>query len=142
VVDTGVFVDYVDRRAPYHEAARAILDSLGELEIVLPSITLTEVCYVCARIFKAAGMERAFERSVEFVKWLHDHPAVRVVNNLNLSIETARLKLKYNIALADCYVLALSKIEGCKAVFRKREKEMPGEIENDFDIIFLEDYFV
>ncbi len=140
MVDTGVFVEYIDRKSPYHEAARAIVDSLGQLEIVLPSITLTEICYVSARIFMAAGVENALEKSVEFVEWLYSHPAVSVVDNLTLNIEAAKLKLQYGIALADCYVLALSKLERCKAVFRKREKEMPEEIERDFDVMFLEDY--
>ncbi len=49
VVDKGVFVDYMDRKAPYHEAARAIIDSLGQLEVVLPSITLAEICYVSSQ---------------------------------------------------------------------------------------------
>lgn len=140
VVDTGVFVEYIDRKAPYHEAAKAIINSLGQLEIVLPSITLTEICYVSARILMAAGVENALEKSVEFVEWLYSHPAVSVVDNLTLNIEAAKLKLQYGIALADCYVLALSKLEKCKAVFRKREKEMPKEIEEDFDVMFLEDY--
>ena len=140
VVDAGVFVDYMDRKSPYHKVAKAMIDSLGQLEIVLPSITLTEICYVSARIFRAAGMRNAFEKSVEFVRWLYTHPAVNVVDNLTLNVEAAKLKLQYNIALADCYVLALSKLERCKAVFRRREKEMPREIEKDFDVIFLEDY--
>ena len=140
MVDTGVFVEYIDRKAPYHEAARAIINSLGQLEIVLPSITLTEICYVSARILMAAGVENALEKSVEFVEWLYSHPAVSVVDNLTLIIEAAKLKLQYGIALADCYVLALSKLEKCKAGFRKREKEMPKEIEEDFDVMFLEDY--
>ena len=140
VVDTGVFVEYIDRKAPYHKAAKAIINSLGQLEIVLPSITLTEICYVSARILMAAGVENALEKSVEFVEWLYSHPAVSVVDNLTLNIEAAKLKLQYGIALADCYVLALSKLEKCKAVFRKREKEMPKEIEEDFDVMFLEDY--
>lgn len=63
----------------------------------------------------------------------------RVVDGLSLSVEAARLKLKYGIALTDCYVLALSRLEGCKAIFRKREKILE-EIEEDFEVIFLEDY--
>lgn len=139
-VDTGVFVDYIDRKSPYHEAARAIISHLGQLELVLPSITLAEICYVSARILKTAGVENAVERAIEFVEWLYRHPAVRVVDNLSLSIEAAKLKLQYGIALADCYVLALSRIEGCKALFRKREGEMPVDIEEKFDVAFLEDY--
>jgi len=139
-VDTGVFVEYINRKARYYKAAKAIIDSFGKLEVLLPGVTISEVCYVTARILNAAGVENAFEKAAEFVSWLYSHPAVRIVNDLNLHIEAARIKLEYGIALADCYVLALSRIEDCKAVFRKREKEMPGEIEKDFDVIFLEDY--
>ena len=59
---------------------------------------------------------------------------------MDLHLEAAKVKLKYGIALADCYVLALSKIKNSKAVFRKREKEMSEQIEKDFDVVFLEDY--
>ncbi len=139
-VDTGVFVDYIDKKSPYHEQAKAIIGSLGKVELLLPPITLAEVCYVTTRILNEAGVREAFDKAVQFVKWLHSHPAVTVVNDLDLHVETAKIKLKYRIALADCYVLALSRLKGCKAVFRKREKEMPKEIEKDFDVIFLEDY--
>ncbi|WP_456327602.1 PIN domain-containing protein [Archaeoglobus sp.] len=139
-VDTGVFVDYIDKKSPYHEQAKAIIGSLGKVELLLPPITLAEVCYVTTRILNEAGVQDAFDKAVQFVKWLYSHPAVTVVNDLDLHIETAKIKLKYRIALADCYVLALSRLKDCKAVFRKREKEMPKEIEKDFDVIFLEDY--
>ncbi len=139
-VDTGVFVDYVDKKSPYHEQAKAIIGSLGKVELLLPPITLAEVCYVTTRILNEAGVRDAFDKAIQFVKWLYSHPAVTVVNDLDLHIETAKIKLKYRIALADCYVLALSRLKDCKAVFRKREKEMPKEIEKDFDVIFLEDY--
>jgi len=61
VIDTGVFVDYIDKKAPYHKAAKSIIDSLGQLKVVLPSLTITEICYVSARIFKAAGVRNTFE---------------------------------------------------------------------------------
>ena len=50
VIDTGVFVEYVDRKAPYHKPAKAIIDSLGQLEVILPSIALAEICYVLSLI--------------------------------------------------------------------------------------------
>ena len=65
---------------------------------------------------------------------------MEVVSSLELDIEAAKVKLEYGIATGDCYILALSKLKNCKAVFRKRENEMPGRIEEDFDVIFLEDY--
>ena len=140
VVDTGVFVDYIDKKSPYHKQAKAIVNSLGKIELLLPPITLAEVCYVTTRVLSEAGVKDAFDRAVQFVRWLYSHPAVEIVNELDVHIEAAKTKLKYEIALADCYVLALSRLKGCKAVLMKREKEMPQEIEKDFDILFLEDY--
>lgn len=75
-------------------------------------ITPAEICYVSVSIFRATGVSNHFQKSVEFVEWLYNHPAVRIVDGLSLSIEAAKLKLKYEIRLADCYVLALSKQEG------------------------------
>lgn len=43
---------------------------------------------------------------------------------MELALEAGRAKLKYWLALADCYVLAASKIYRAKALFRKREGEM------------------
>ncbi len=140
MVDTGVFVDYMDRKSPLHRVARAVVESIGQLEVLLPHVTLAEICYVSARILREAGIKEAFEKSVEFVKWLYSHPAVEVVSSLELDIEAAKVKLEYGIAIGDCYILALSKLKNCKAVFRKRENEMPGRIVEDFDVIFLEDY--
>ena len=140
VVDTGVFIDYIDRLSPFHEPAKAIIDALGQLKILLPSITLTEICYVTARILDAAGVSDHFKRAVEFVEWLNTHPSVQVVDDIQLRIQTAELKLKYGMALADCYVLALANREGCSAIFRKREREMPKKILKMFDLVFLEDY--
>ena len=44
VVDTGVFVEYIDRKARFHEHAKAIIDSLGELQVYLAPITVAEMC--------------------------------------------------------------------------------------------------
>ncbi len=140
VVDTGVFIDYIDKLSPFHEPAKTIVDALGQLEILLPSITLTEICYVTARILNAAGVSDYFKRAVEFVEWLNAHPSVQVVDDIQLRIRTAELKLKYGMALADCYVLALANRENCSAIFRKREREMPKRILREFDLVFLEDY--
>ncbi|AAB89881.1 type II toxin-antitoxin system VapC family toxin [Archaeoglobus fulgidus] len=140
VIDTGVFVDYIDRKSPLHDVARNVINSIGQLEVLLPYVTIAEICYVTARVLREAGIEEWLEKSVEFVEWLQRHPAVEVVCSTELDVEAAKVKLRYGLALADCYVLALSKLKNCKAVFRKREKEMPDKVEKDFDVIFLEDY--
>ena len=140
MIDTGVFIDYIDRKSPFHAPAKTVIDSIGRLEVLLPHITVAEICYVTARVLREAGVSKYLEKSVEFVEWLQRHPAVEVASSVELDIEAAKVKLRYGIALADCYVLALSKLNDCKAVFRKREEEMPDEIEEDFDVVFLEDY--
>ncbi len=89
-VDTGVFIDYIDKKSPYHRQARAIIDSLGKIEILLPSISLAEICYVIARILGEIGAQDAVDKAVEFVTWLCGHPAVSIVNDLDLHIEAER----------------------------------------------------
>ncbi len=37
--------------------------------------------------------------------------SVQPVNELNMHVEVIRIKLKHGIALADCYVLAFSRIK-------------------------------
>jgi hypothetical protein len=140
VIDTGVFVEYIDKRASFHSPAKAIIESIGAIEVFLPPITLAEVCYIAARLLEFSGAKNAFEKASEFVNWIYTHPAVTIINDLSLHTEAARVKLEYNMALADCYILALSKLKRCKAVFRKREKEMSEEVEEEFDTLFLEDY--
>ena len=78
------------------------------------------------------------------MEWLYRLSTVAIkVADLSLAIEASKVKLKYDIALTDCYVLALAKIFKGKAVFRKREKEMQSKlpnIEKEYPIISLEDY--
>lgn len=137
-VDAGVFVDYIDRNSQLHGVARALVESFGRLEVFLSHVTVAETCYVTARVLKEAGVKDYFEKSLEFVRWLSGHPSVQVVGSIELDVEAARLKLEHGIALGDCYVLALSKLKNCRAVFRKRE--MPKELEEEFEVVFLEDY--
>jgi len=46
------------------------------------------------------------------------------------------------ISLADCFILALAKKLGCKALFARREVELKEEIEKqgfDIEIVFVEE---
>ena len=139
-IDTGVFVEYIDTNGAFHSLARALINSLNRIEVFVPGVTLTETCYVTARIYKALGVRDYFSKALSFIEWLDRHPSVQVVRAFNLDVEAAKIKTHYGIALTDCYVLALSKIKNCTAIFRKREKEIPPNMEKDFNILFLEDY--
>jgi len=78
------------------------------------------------------------------VEWLYHLPTISIRGlDLDLIIEIGLVKMKYGLALTDCYVLASSKVYGGKAVFKKREggmlKHIP-ETEKKYQVVFLEDY--
>ncbi|MEM2134951.1 MAG: hypothetical protein Q6366_017470 [Candidatus Freyarchaeota archaeon] len=90
----------------------------------MPSI-LEETCYVAARIYKTLGFSDYWEKALKIVEWLNGHPSIYVNRGFNLDLEAAKVKMKYELALTVCYLLALSKIRNSTVIFRKREKEMP-----------------
>jgi len=139
-IDTGVFIDYIDIKSSFHKLARALVDSLNRMEVFLPGVILAETCYVAARIYKTLGFSNFLEKALKIVEWLNGHPSIHIDRSFNLDIEAAKIKTQYNVALTDCYLLAISKIRNSTVVFRKREKEMPLHLEKDFKILFLEDY--
>ena len=52
----------------------------------------------------------------------------------------AKYKCERSISLADCFVLALAKRLGCKALFTRREQELVKEMNKkkfDVEILFL-----
>ncbi|MHA1593962.1 MAG: PIN domain-containing protein [Candidatus Baldrarchaeia archaeon] len=146
VLDTGVLVEYIDRKGRFHGLAAAVMGSIisGKLTGVVPHPVLTEAYYVSARIYRVLGLEDFEKRAKTYVEWLFRHPNIVVEpSGLELAIEAGKIKMKYGLALTDCYVLALSKMRACPAVFRKVEREMEGrldELRRNFRIVFLEEY--
>lgn len=146
VMDTGVVVEYIDRRGRFHEQAETVFLSLftGNMEVLLPHPVLAEIHYVSARIYEALKLESPREKATKLVTWLRGLPTVRVPDGgADLAVEVGKVKLNYGLALTDCYVLAASKIHECKALFRKREGEMlrsADVLKREYRIVFLEDY--
>ncbi|RLE86108.1 MAG: hypothetical protein DRJ96_04660 [Thermoprotei archaeon] len=145
-LDTSVIVEYIDQRGEYHEQAEAIFSALlaGGLTAIILHPVLSETYVVAARIYKALGLSDAELRAAKLVGWLYRLPTAEVKGlDLELALEAGRVKLRYGVALTDCYVIAASKIYGCKAVFRRREREMLPVIESlerEYSLLFLEDY--
>ena len=145
-LDTGVIVEYVDRAGPHHAQALLVFTAAlsGKLELVIPHPVLAETYYVAARIYEKLGLDDPGGRAARLVGWLYRLPSVTVVGaDLRLALEAGAAKIKYGLALTDCYVLAAAKVHRCKPLFRKREKEMEDieeQLKRDYGILFLEDY--
>ncbi|MFI5422280.1 MAG: PIN domain-containing protein [Nitrososphaerales archaeon] len=68
---------------------------------------------------------------------------VSIVSSDDLDIEAGRYKCSRAISLADCYVLAVAKVQNASAVFAKKEDDIAREIRRrrfDVRILFLEDF--
>jgi predicted nucleic acid-binding protein len=61
-IDTGVFIDYIDIKSPFHKLAQALIDSLTRMEVFLPRVILAETCYVAARIYKTLGFSNFLKK--------------------------------------------------------------------------------
>lgn len=145
-VDTSVVIEYVDEEGECHEQAEAVFSAIlsGRLEAVMPRPVLAETYYVAARVYRELGVEGPEATAAKLVEWLYRLSTVTVAApSLDLVLETVRVKLRYGLALTDCYVIAASKIYSCPALFRKPEAETLrniGQLRRDYKIIFLEDY--
>lgn len=146
VLDTGVIVEYIDLEGPYHEPAETLFSAIieGRLEALIPHPVLSETLYVSYRTYKKLGVPGPQRRAMLLVGWLYrlKTPEPRE-NSLDLALEAGKAKLRYGLALTDCYVLALSRMAGARPIFRQREREMEKhveEIEREYKPIFLEDY--
>ena len=89
-------------------------------------------------------MDNSQSLSAELVEWLFRLPSVTILpENKELAIEVGKTKLKYCLALTDCYVLAASQICNCKALFKKPESEMSQKLsalKKAYQLVFLSDY--
>ena len=145
-LDTSVIIEYIDENSKYRDQAKAVFSAIlsGFLEALVPHPVLVEAFYVSARIYREVGLEDYMDRAVSLVEWLYRHPFITVLDGgLHMALRAGEIKLEYGLALTDCYVLAASKIYGCKALFRKPEREILKRIDllrKNFEIIFLSDY--
>lgn len=146
VLDSSVIAEYANVSGKFNAQANVIFDSLnkGELSAILAPPSLSEVFYIVLRLYERGGMGKPDEKASRLCEYLYYHPNVEVADMpLSLIIEAARIKYTLRLALTDCFVLALSKLRRCKAIFRHREEEMEkilDKLDERFQIVFLEDY--
>ena len=146
VLDTSVIVEYIDKEAKFQDQARAVFSAIvgGKIEAIVTYPTLSETYYVSAKIYQKLGIAKPQNLAAELVEWLFRLPTVAMAaENKELAVEAGNAKLKYCLALTDCYVLAASSVYDCKALFR-----MPGEemllkltaLKKAYQLVFLADY--
>jgi len=146
VLDSGVIAEYANVSGRLNAQASVIFDSLnrGELTTIVAPTSLSEVFYVVSRLYETCGVETPEEKASSLCEYLYYHPSIEVADiPLSIIIEAGRIKHTFKLALTDCYVLALSKLRKCKAVFRHKEEEMKkilDKLNEEFQIVFLEDY--
>jgi hypothetical protein len=145
-LDTSVIIEYIDKKSEFQDQAKAVFAALlnGTLEAVIPHPVLSETYYVTAKIYQKLGIPNPQELSSELVEWLFRLPTATIPSeNRDLAVEAGKVKLENCIALTDCYVLAASKIYGCKAIFKKPEQEMLLKLnrqKKSYQLVFLSDY--
>ncbi len=145
VIDTGVIVEFIDKESEFQEQATALFSATlaGKLEALITHPTLSETYYVTAKIYEKLKIAHPQKLAADLIDWLVKVPSVTVVaGTRDLAVEAGNAKLRYCLALTDCYVLAASCIYDCKALFRKPEEEMHGKIpklKEVYQIVFLTD---
>ncbi len=139
-------MEYIDKKAKFQDQAKGVFSAIleGKIEAIITYPTLSETYYVSERIYQKLGIAKPQSLSAELVEWLFRLPSVTMAKeNKELAIEAGNAKLKYCLALTDCYILAASRVYGCKALFRMPEEEMIGklaELRKAYQLIFLADY--
>ncbi len=125
VLDTGVLVEYIVRRAPLREKVRYILEEAPRAgaKLYISAVTLSEVLYVASRIYSAAGLERPNAEALNYVTWLRARAEV-VEASWEVAERAGEIKKRLRIALPDCYVIATALAVRGTPIFRSLEEEM------------------
>ena len=146
-IDTGVWIEYINTRGAFHPQARTVIDSVdrGEVTAILTPLTLAEIYYVSERVYQEVHTppqsEILAKKLYDFV-YYHPHVEVKPLD-YELCLNTGIIKIKYNIAFSDCFLLALSEHDDAAVLFKNVENEMKQNIEElkkRFNLKFLEDY--
>jgi predicted nucleic acid-binding protein len=136
----------VDLTGVFHSQAEAIIRGIlaAKLVAIIPHPVLAETYYVSCRIYEKIGLDKPEARAEMLVDWLcHSPNFMTADSSVMLAKIAGQVKRDFGLALTDAYVIAASKIQGGKAVFRTREAEMKknmGRLLKKHELVFLEDY--
>ena len=111
-MDTSIIIEYIDMKGEYHEGAELIFREIlnGRIEAVVPHPILAETYYVAVKLYEKLEMTNPHDIASKLIEWLYRLPTLIIPReDIRLAIEVGKMKLKFNIALTDCYVLATRK---------------------------------
>ncbi|HEY9247041.1 MAG TPA: PIN domain-containing protein [Candidatus Methanoperedens sp.] len=146
-IDTGVWIEYINTRGRLHPEAKAVIDSVnqGKVTATLTPLTMTEIFYVAERVYREVhAQSRSMVLARKLYDFIYQHPHVEVrALDYELCLNAGIIKAKYNIALSDSFLFAISENSNSTVLFRNLESEMKPNIKElvkHFDLRFLEDY--
>jgi len=125
VPDTSVLIEYIILGSPYRDKVAKLFDkvSMGELDLYVNTITISETLYIASRIYNAAGVDEPDAEALNFIEWVRNISQTVYVSE-DIAVRAGELKKHLRIALADCFVIATSEAVGAVSVFKTPEKEM------------------
>ncbi len=132
-IDAGVIIELLLQSKAGIAIRNAMLDEV--IDAYTTEIAIAETKYVlCRKLGWNEGSKR--------IEKLLASGYINVYRTDQLIDHAAKYKCERSISLADCFILALAKKLGCKALFARREQELVKEMEKeefDVEILFLED---
>ncbi len=130
MIDTSAWVEFFLGT----DLGEKLRDLLSKNEIYIPFPTLTEVYYILCRL---RGRTFAAKTLGKVVK-----SKGHIGTSISLAVEMGKIKCHRTISLADAGVIALTRLKEGAAVFKKKEREIKQEMEEQplsIPFIFLED---
>ena len=125
VLDTGVLVEYIVKRAPYRRKVANLFRGAdrGSIKLFMSPITLSETLYVASRIYEASSTPNPNEEALKYVEWLKGRVSVVSVTE-EVAERAGELKKELRVALPDCYVIATAELIEASPLFRRVERQM------------------
>ena len=131
-VDTSTLLEYIEGTDLGKKFKLQFLENENITFFYITPLVQMELLYICCR---KMGFDQAYTIITTFLK------GFIIYEESKLRESAARLKCQYAISIADCYSLALAKIENIP-LFMKREIEIENILKKEklpAEIIFIDD---
>jgi predicted nucleic acid-binding protein len=134
-IDSGVVLAYF-LGEELGETVKSRIFPPNDTSLFCSRTVVSELFYILCR---RRGDSFATEAVESFLRTNY----VSILSSDDIDIEAGRYKCSRTISLADCYVLAVAKVQNASAVFAKKEDDISREVRRqpfDVKMFFLEDF--